>query len=67
MLEITLPKACKFKPKPKVDWEKRERVLVKEVRIIMNCLNDPISRLQLDKNLVATVGSFVISINFQKQ
>ena len=50
-LESTLPKACKFKPKPKVDWEKRDRVLVKEVRIIMNCLNDPISRSQLDKKL----------------
>ena len=50
-LESTLPKACKFKPKPKVDWEKRDRVLVKEVRIIMNCLDDPISRSQLDKKL----------------
>jgi len=50
-LESILPKACKLKPKPKVDWEKRDSALAVRVESIMGNLIGPISRSQLDEKL----------------
>ncbi|MCC5450697.1 TnsD family transposase [Rheinheimera sp. UJ51] len=50
-LELHLPKAQKPVPKPRVDWQQRDAMLVEKVKSIMLQHNTQLSRTQLDKLL----------------
>lgn len=50
-LESIQPPPSKLKPKPKIDWKKRDRILAMKVRITVNSAKSAISRSQLDEKL----------------